>query len=344
MQLLDGPPAIPWRFGAALAGVLGAAAVLTPRPAVRASAPAITVDAPAIPHGADVSVAADDAPPPESALDFQMVFQLGNATYVKIATLDSGALPHHGRLRTIHGDGVDAVVASASDAAVPVRDQIGATLILDGKCTAKVTGIAIVARVTGEPAYAGLEGEHWSTADILDKGNVLLAAKLDHCAGIYARPPGLPPVIVPEQIENRAAAAAAKAAVLASDAAAHTQQEWRDSGRTGSWTTEATWTTQVLRHPRTGTTWVAIHAHHDWGCGDAEVNVWGLFRVEADGTLTKLELRVHELDQIDQLVDLGGDGQLEVIGRPWLGTDLVIERASGEELDRLTLPFFGCPC
>jgi hypothetical protein len=51
-----------------------------------------------------------------------------------------------------------------------------------------------------------------------------------------------------------------------------------------------------------------------------------------------------ELETIDAIVDLEGDGELEVIGKPWLGTDRILMRASGEVLDQIALSFAGCPC
>ncbi len=120
-----------------------------------------------------------------------------------------------------------------------------------------------------------------------------------------------------------------------------------DAGGTGTWwdAENAQLTTKIVKHPTTGVTWVSIHGHMDHGCGDPSANVWGLFRVEADGSLASVQLRkLDDLESIDQLIDIDGDGELELIGKPWLGLDTVVMRASGEELARLTLPLFGCPC
>jgi hypothetical protein len=81
------------------------------------------------------------------------------------------------------------------------------------------------------------------------------------------------------------------------------------------------------------------------GCGDAAVNVWGLYRVEHDGSLTAVQL--HKLDDlwsISKLIDVDNDGEPELIGSDWLGLDTIVIRGSGDELERLSLAFFGCPC
>ena len=73
------------------------------------------------------------------------------------------------------------------------------------------------------------------------------------------------------------------------------------------------------------------------------VNLWGLYRVEKDGTLTSFDTSLGQIEQIDRLVDLDGDGMWEVIGTEWLGTTLVND-AKGTTLEQLDQQFYGCPC
>jgi len=60
--------------------------------------------------------------------------------------------------------------------------------------------------------------------------------------------------------------------------------------------------------------------------------------------LTRIPTQVGQLLVIDGFVDLEGDGQLEVVGRPWLGTERMISRANGEVLETHAQPFYGCAC
>jgi hypothetical protein len=182
---------------------------------------------------------------------------------------------------------------------------------------------------------------------VLAEGSVVLAAQLAGCTGTFARAAELPDVIVPLPIKDKQLAQQARKALIASTPARATQIDFEEYEQRGNWweAEHAQFSTKIVRHPTTGTTWVSIHGHMDRGCGDPEVNVWGLFRVEPDGTLAAVQLRkLGDLWTIDQLLDIDNDGELEVIGKPWLGLDTVIARGSGEELDRLSLSFFGCPC
>jgi hypothetical protein len=70
-----------------------------------------------------------------------------------------------------------------------------------------------------------------------------------------------------------------------------------------------------------------------------------MYRVDANGALVAEQQRdLGELFSIRKLVDLDGDGEFEIIGAPWTMTDTIVARASGEELSRLELPFYGCGC
>ncbi|MBA2538561.1 MAG: hypothetical protein H0V17_02910, partial [Deltaproteobacteria bacterium] len=113
----------------------------------------------------------------------------------------------------------------------------------------------------------------------------------------------------------------------------------------GDWSDHTDFTTHILRHPKTGVTWVAIHAHTDHGCGGPDINVWGLFRVARDGSLVTVEDRkLDTLYAIDRIIDVDNDGKLELIGKTWLGTETVLTRANGDEVSRLAMKFHGCPC
>lgn len=341
----------------ALTGSAIAISVLLPRhPAHIATAPVPELEAAATTLPVRVTrqePTPPAAPPPGAA--FELVFEAHGATYMRLADLERGHLPRHGRLQ-LEDENQDPtqVVATVAGADVPAayRAWQGRAVVVHGtdgsRCTAHVTGFAIVSRLTGDPDYAGLDATHWTAASVLDQGATVLAARLDRCTGSYARDAALPPIVVPVAIAAPELAARATAALLASPAAAATQKAWAgEYGQPGSWTAdpELAITSQVLRHPGTGVVWVSVHARREHGCGEPDSNVWGLFRVARDGSLVPAVLRqLGELDTIDQLLDVDGDGQLEVLGKPWLGLDRVLERADGHVLQTLSLPFYGCPC
>jgi hypothetical protein len=314
------------------------------RPTTLVSASCLLVGTLLVPSSAPARAEVEPARPGE----IQLVFRAGDATYLRLA--DLAALdrePRHGRPHLVGKDGEYDAIAPVRAGAVPAyRAWVGRDVIVDGSCRARVTELALVSRLVGDPGYAGLESGAWDTASVQEHGRTVLAGKLDHCTlGTFARDAALPPVIVPIAIEDSQLAARARAALILSQPAQDTQLAWTQQKQAGAWWDHATFSTQVMRHPVTGVTWVSVYGHISHGCGDPGASVWGLYRVGPGGALVPAQLRVvEELDEIDQLVDLDGDGELEVIGKPWLGLDVVVERASGFELQRLDMHFFGCPC
>jgi len=291
------------------------------------------------------------APAPRSS-QLRFVFRAGGATYMKLEDLGSAGdpkqLPAHGQVKLVTADDSTAAIAVVRDAEVPEahRGWKGKQVLVEQSCTATVVGFAVVSRLVGDTGYAGIEDEAWTAASVMGSGKTVLAARLDGCTkGLYARDAALPKIVALEPVANEDLALAARSALLASDAARETQLQWAEAGQEGEWSEHTELDTKVLRHPLTGVTWISVHGNADEGCGGPEVNVWGLFRVERDGSLATVEARkLEDLHRIEQIIDLEGDGELELVGRPWLGLDLVLTRASGEELERLAMPFYGCPC
>lgn len=336
---------------------LGCSAIAAAIGFTAAPAPSTTVAVIPIPQ-ADVELApvpahtvAHEIAQPVQPPELSLVFSAGRATYMKLADIGEGgeSMPSHGTPKLYSHDYVETAVASVDDSAVPhaYRDWQGKSVTVDNACTTKVTGFAVVARLTGDTGYASGDLDKWTAANVLDHGSVVLAAKLAGCTGTFARDAALPAVIVPAEIKDAKLAAQARARVIDSTPARDTQHEYAEFDQTGNWweSEHAKFATKIVRHPTTGVTWVSVHASMEHGCGDPEVNVWGLFRVQADGSLATVQLRrLDDLWSIDQLIDIDNDGELEVIGTPWLGLDTVVARGSGEELDRLALSFFGCPC
>jgi hypothetical protein len=333
-------------------GVLGAAmsVVMVPGPpSVHVLTLSPEAEIAAVPVTLPVAVAKVSEPMKSSEL--ALVFSAGGATYMQLASLDDAedALPTHGKVRLVSEDYLYSAIASVKAADLPEahRAWAGKRVKVDNACETTVTGFAIVSRLTGDTGYAGVDTDTWTAANVLDEGSRVLAAQLGGCTGTYARDAALPSVIIPEQVADGKLAAQAKAALIASRPARDAQLEWLDIDQTTEWHEHelAKLDTRIVRHPTTGVTWVSVHGSMEHGCGDPEINVWGLFRVQTDGTLAAVQLRkLGDLWSIDHLIDIDDDGELEMIGKPWLGLDTVVVRGSGEELERLSLAFFGCPC
>lgn len=276
-----------------------------------------------------------EAPPPAKRVEsseFALVFSVGKQHFVKLGSADG---IKHGKAKHVKVDGMDAAIAKVT----AEHPWLGREVIVDGTCKAKVTELAIVARLEGWD-------EQYTAKQVLDDGVPVLAGKLDGCdEGNYARPAALPPVIVPETIDDEALAAQAKELVLGSRAASETANEWLRDYERSDWQQDASWDIRVMKHPLTGVTWVSAHAYNEHGCGSPEVNIWGLFRVSADGKLTAAQLRnLGDMVRIGQIIDIEGDGEFELLGRPWLGTEALLTHASGEAIDDVPLAFIGCPC
>jgi hypothetical protein len=294
----------------------------------------------------DVPIVAAAQPPAPGPSDIHMVFRAGGTTYMKIG--DAPAL--HMRL-TVHEPTLvenwqTSAVADLEEALVPKeqRHWLGASVIVDGACKAKVTGISVVARVRGSADYAGEATEEWNASSIYEHGAPVLAAKLDNCEGIFARDAALPRIVMFEPIEDYELARLAEEQLVASKPARAVQRLW-EAHSDGDWTASGTTEigARVLRHPITKETWVYVHASRYHECGGNEMNVWGLYRVVGGHLVTVQERAFHEIHVIEYLIDLEGDGEFEIVGIPSRDDASIVQRASGEEVTRLVLPDY-VPC
>ena len=335
-------------------GLLGAGLMvaLAPAPVAPLPPPAVVIrEALPVPLAVPMVVAVEAPPAPVRALgEVALVFTAGGASYLTLAALgdDGEPMPRHATPRLVEDDYTYAAIASVAAAEVPraYRGWAGKQVTVDAACTTTVTGFAVVGRLTGDPGYAGLEAERWTATSVLTHGTPVLAARLEGCTGTLARDASLPPIVELQRLDEPRLAAAARQAAGASTAAREAQAEWALAGRQGRWqddpSTEVT--TQVLRHPVTGQTFVSVQLHHAGSCGEPELNVWTLHRADPDGSLVDLAASRGELATIDRLVDLEGDGQLEVIGQAWPGLGRILGRSTGEVVQRLDVQFYGCSC
>ncbi|MBA3454662.1 MAG: hypothetical protein H0T42_16365 [Deltaproteobacteria bacterium] len=329
-------------------GLIGASLMFAAKPpAVVQGPPTIELtETVSVPTTMPRTVTTDEMP---AAPAVWVVITAGTRSYIKLS--DGGTvLPRHGKPKLFEHDWVSTSIAPVADADVPPvhRARKGTEVIVDGTCRATITGFAVVARLSGDTAYAS-EEDTWSAASVMRLGAPVLAARLDGCTGELARSASLSPMIVPEVIEDKRLVAAAKKQLYASADMKTARREW------AAWEAEmqpsqhqeldlGELSTKVVRHPKTGATFVSIHATTSGACGSPNISLWGLYRADDAGTLTRIPTEVGELIVIDGFVDLEGDGELEVVGRPWLDTERMVARTDGEVIERLERPFYGCAC
>ena len=331
--------------------------------------PTIAIAMPADIIALDVPVASQtEAPPvsPTGSRSVAMVFTAQGATWMKLENLavlgettdmdgvPRAAVPKHGEIWHTREEWMEIATAPIAIEDVPLahRERLGDKIIVDGTCTTYITGFAIVARLTGSPGYAGDDtSEEWTAKAVMEYGAPMIAAKLGDCTGTLARDATLPPAAKARTLKGTDAnvIAQAKRMLLRSKEAKATTTEWngfyKDQKPATTWMTDSatTWKTEMFVHPTTQQTWVSIHANQLEGCGSPHVNVWGLYRLEKDGTLTSFDASLGDIEKIDALIDLDGDGIVEVVGTAWLGNTLVND-VKGTTLERLDRPFYGCPC
>jgi hypothetical protein len=319
----------------------------------------------------DADVASQVEAPPVARMGSRsvaMVFTAQGETWMKLENLavlgentdfdgvPRSAFPKHGKIKYTREDYVEIATAPIALADVPAthRDRLGDKIIVDGTCATYISGFAIVARLTGSPGYAGDDvNGRWTAKSVMRYGAPMIAAKLDGCTGTLARDATLPPAADARTHKDDDAklVARAKSMLLRSKGAHATTKEWdayyenAAEEWTAGWATHPSteWKTEMFTHPATHETWISIHASQLEGCGSPHVNVWGLFRVEKDGTLTSFDAKLGDIQTIQSLVDLDGDGVVEVVGKAWLG-DTLVNDATGATLEKLEVPFYGCPC
>ncbi|MDX2088721.1 MAG: hypothetical protein SFX73_12770 [Kofleriaceae bacterium] len=295
---------------------------------------------------------ARETTPPGTVGELAMVFEVDGVAYMKLEDLE--ALPPHGEPRLVKSNvWVTAAISpvDADDLRLTHRAWKGKPVLVDGTCPATVQEFAVISRLVGTPDYAGLSTGQWTASSVMKAGDRVLAARLDDCHdGRFARDAGLSPVVVPDVISDEPLERAAKRAMLASPEVLAAQAAWMKNPPDGDathWTKAAgtVITTRVVRHPTTGTTWVSVQGRFDGGCGLANLNVWKLYRADADGKLTAVPTSLDEQSTaIEQFVDVEGDGELEVITTAWGGLGRNVNRASGQSLARDHWQFFGCAC
>ncbi|CAN5795269.1 hypothetical protein BH11MYX2_BH11MYX2_10350 [soil metagenome] len=307
--------------------------------------------------------ASPPAGPTRASKDLSLVFSVEGRTFMKIADLDADHLPTHAAPTLMHSkeDYIYTATANVASAEVPqYTPWLMRDVMVDGSCTARVTGFAIATRLSGDIGYADSQGaEHdesdseWTAHSVFRLGAPMLVAELDGCPGgkIFARGSDLKDPIAMKIVQDKKLAAAAKRALIRSPQSVQAQKEWDDpewapTELPKKWYADpsTTWTTQILVHPVTGAKFVSVHASQPFTCGTPFANVWGLYRVGDNNALVPVaNASLGDIADIEQLVDLDGDGELEVIGVPFLGGRIVND-IHGATLQKLDEQFYGCPC
>lgn len=289
---------------------------------------------------------ATDEPVPPPPRDVFLMVSVGGDSYIEVE-LDAIDEPKHRAPRMLDGEPVVTAIADVAAKDLPeyARAWQRRKVIVDGTCEARVTGFALIARLEGNASDAGDGLTRWTAKTVMEYGNASLYARLDGCAGTFARDAARPAIALLD--ETSAADDVTERALerfVASDAVVTAQDAWREVGNDGNWyeAPDALLTTSVLKHPRTGVVWIVIHAYEYNGCGHAGGNAVGMFRVAADGSLVTAVLRGASMASIERVIDLDNDGEPELV----TSSESLpgIERANGDLVCELGVVSYGCGC
>ena len=254
---------------------------------------------------------------PISLEELALVFHADGDTYLRLES-DSSATAHGTPRLTTDGD-AEVVIAPVGIGALPadLRAWANREVLVDGVCKARVTGFAEVSRVIGDASdpYAWDEDgepippEPW-TVDRVRETGVMLAAKLDGCAGTWARAAAWAPAAIVAKVEAPALEGAAEAEMIARFDA-ELADAWKEQGAEGAWQDHADFTTSTWQHPLTNERWVFVQASHPGSCGEPYIGATAVYRVGADNQ-PRFAARLGTID-LTQVIDLDGDGQPELV-------------------------------
>ena len=285
--------------------------------------------------------------------EFAFVYTVDGVDYVRLSTGERATSRGTPRLIT-EGD-VFAVVAPVSASAMPeqFRAWLGRTVLVDGTCASRVVGFAEVSRVAGMPPEAryyeeeydpDAEAAEW-TIESVTADNVELAAQLDGtCGGTWARADSYPAATVATKLDDSKLETAARADLLARRADDPVQEQWQESGGEGDWRDAVDVVTSTYQHALTDERWVIVQARLAGGCGEPGVEEMAVYRANPDGTVRRVADLGYALEDIEQVVDLDGDGQPELLTAR--DGDLSLVDLAGESHDAIGVPerYDGCGC
>lgn len=283
--------------------------------------------------------------------ELAMVFDLDGDTYVRLSEDETAT--SHGTPHLISGDDVTAVIAPVTVGALPpaLRGWANRAVVVDGACEARVVGFAEISRVIGfasDPTSYDEDGEpipadDWTVESVREQG-VVLAAKLDRCDGTWARAADWSPAAIVAKVD-----APALERVAADDMVAMFDSEladdWREQGGEGTWRDAAKVTTSTWAHPLTEERWIFVQASHPGTCGEANIEKLAAYRVGADGQPRFVSELGGGHDTIEQVIDVDGDGQPELLmASEDDSTELVDLAGSGQQAIYIPHVSYGCGC
>ena len=274
-------------------------------------------------------------PPPPTTLDF--TFTAGGATWLAIGDVSAAQLAALGpstssTMHVVEDDYVYAAIGPVFTAPTSASE-----FVFDGGCRETPRELAMIARVSGAPIFEA-DADHWTASSILANGEVVIAAKVLHCKGGFAT---TKPVTRLVPVNDPALASRARDVLLHSEFARKAVADWKEMRGNHAWTEDARIDTIVVRDR--GVTWISAHAHTDgFGCGAPSAGFWGLFRVDANGTLEQVALRELDVASIDALVDI--DGTPALLAQALLPAGPLLLDTHGERSASDIVPYFGCPC
>jgi hypothetical protein len=332
-------------FVGAVSGASAASALAHP---AAVSIPEIAVALPDEPVTMSTASTGTDAEPPSTQVGF--VTMVAGAHWF-VLDVDATTVKHRAAPQLVDDDGIFSAIAPlhARELTPALRAWRGTAVTVDGTCTDTVRDFAVITQLTGDPGYAGEADEaRWTAASVAKNGNSVIAVKLEHCTGTYARAVGAPPV-VPFFAVDDARSAEATTELMKSDLARQARAEFtaqlgESTEPEASFDRATQITTHAARDPRNGTLWIAVHARAEFACGGPEDNFWALYRATGDQLITVASGMTSNLASIDALVDLDGDGVPEVLGSGWISPTHAFYGTDMTELSSFSVPYFGCPC
>jgi hypothetical protein len=283
-----------------------------------------------------------------------IAFSAGGNAYIQLNGTSSN-MPGHGAARYVPEDYAEDVGTAIAPVTGGVDESltawIGKSVIVDGTCEAKVVALELVTRGSGSFDYMGVELNENSSDDtkataLLKNGHVVLAGRLDGCTVNlgYARAAELAKSLNGIEINSKPLVEKAQNTLQRSAMVKAKQKALLENDDVSEEESFAEFSSHVFRHPQTGTTIVSVHMMSWLGCGYDGINVWGLYEVVDGSQLDELSLiELTDTVHIDHAVDIDADGTFEFMGREILSGRRLID-STGEVLNTLVEPFYGCPC
>lgn len=284
----------------------------------------------------------------EDPAEFEYVFEVDGVSYLRLYSEARAA--SRGTPKLFADEDGSAVVATVATAAMPapLRPWAGREVMVNGDCRARVVGFAEVSRVTGDPPDHEYDYDsenpirpEW-TLEAVREANVTLAARLDGCGAGWARATSYPAAATAMLVEAPELVAAARRELLAPADDDKHQLSWVEQGGEGNWRDAIDLATSVYEHELTDERWVFVQAQRGGGCGEPSVGMMVVYRANADGSVRRVADLEDGLSDIQEVIDLDGDGQPELIVGD--GSSSSLMDLAGEYHTSIAVPSYDHTC